>query len=252
MRESAARGLVIPVGLLVAWAIAAHTGWVNTRLLVAPDRVLLAPFRDPDAAFLWSGLGVSLLRTSAGFTTGVALGGVAGLVLALSPIANRAVGPSLTGLRQITLFAWIPLLTAWFGNGETSKFVFITLAAFFPMAVNTQQGVRNVPVAYREVAHVLRLSRRRTVTSVLLPAALPAIGIGIEIALINAWISTVAAEYAMGFGRGVGTFLEAGREQFRMDIVILGVLALALVGFTLNVLLRVALRRFVASNGGRQ
>jgi sulfonate transport system permease protein len=252
MGKAAVRGLVIPVGLVVAWTIAAHAGWANTRLLVAPDRALLAPFRDHDAAFLWSALGASLLRMSAGFVTGVALGGPLGLALALSPLASRAVGPSLTGLRQITLFAWIPLLTAWFGNGETSKFVFITLAAFFPMVVNAQQGVRNVPAAYREVARALRLSHRRTVTGVLLPAALPSIAIGLEIALINAWISTVAAEYAMGFGRGIGTFLESGREQFRMDIVILGVVALAIVGFALNALTRRTLRRFAVFDGSSQ
>jgi ABC-type Fe3+ transport system substrate-binding protein len=106
-----------------------------------------------------------------------------------------------------------------------AKLVFIALSAFFPMALNTQQGVRDVPVAYREVGLVLRLSRWRMLTRVVLPGALPAIFIGIEIALINAWIGTVGAEYSMGMGRGIGTFLAEGREQFRMDIVLLGVVA---------------------------
>ncbi len=250
MGKAAARGFALPIAIVLVWAAVAHAGWVNARFLVAPDRVLLAPFRDADAAFLWAGLGASLARMAIGFTAGVTLGGILGFLMGLSPLANRIVGPSFTALRQITLFAWIPLLTAWFGNGETAKFVFITLAALFPMALNMQQGVRNVPVAYREVAHVLRLSRRRTLTGVLLPGAMPSIVIGLEIALINAWIGTVGAEYAMGFGRGIGTFLSQGREQFRMDIVILGVLALATVGFALNALTRVVLRRFVVLSGG--
>jgi sulfonate transport system permease protein len=244
------RGLVIPCGLLAAWAVVSHAGWVNPHLLVPPDRVLLAPFVNEEAANLWSALGASLLRMVVGFAAGTVLGGTLGILMGLSRTANRIVGPSFTAIRQITLFAWIPLLTAWFGNGETAKFVFIALAALFPMALNTQQGVRNVPVAFREVARVLRLSRLRTLTRVLLPSALPSLFIGLEIALINAWIGTVGAEYAMGFGRGIGTFLAAGREQFRMDIVILGVLALALVGYLMNALARVALRTFVVGRGG--
>jgi sulfonate transport system permease protein len=249
MRERSWRGFAIPVAFVLAWAVASRAGWIDSPLLVAPGRVLRAPFTDPEAQYLWAGVGTSLLRMTAGFAMGTALGGLLGVLMGLSRTANRIVGPSFTAVRQITLFAWIPLLTAWFGNGESAKLVFITLAALFPMALNTQQGVRTVPAAYREVAHVLRLSRRRTLTAVMLPSALPSIFIGLEIALINAWIGTVGAEYAMGFGRGIGTFLEQGREQFRMDIVILGVVALAVVGFLLNLVVRTARRRLVMLGG---
>jgi sulfonate transport system permease protein len=243
------RGLVIPCGLVLAWAIVSHAGGTTSRLLVPPDRVLFAPFVDADARNLWLGLGASLLRMVAGFTLGAVLGGILGLFMGLSAIAGKLVGPSFTGVRQIALFAWIPLLTAWFGDGETAKLVFIALSALFPMALNTQQGVHDVPVAYREVARVFRLSRRRMLTRVVVPGALPAICVGVEIALINAWIGTVGAEYAMGMGRGVGTFLAAGREQFRMDIVLLGVVALALVGFLLNALARRTFRRLAVDRG---
>jgi sulfonate transport system permease protein len=251
MRERSWRGFAIPVGFVVLWAVASRVGWIDSPLLVAPERVLRAPFTDPDAEYLWAAVGTSLLRMAAGFTAGAALGGLLGVVMGLSRTANRIVGPSFTAVRQITLFAWIPLLTAWFGNGESAKFVFITLGALFPMALNAQQGVRNVPAAYLEVAHVLRLSRRRILTAVVVPSALPSIFVGLEIALINAWIGTVGAEYAMGFGRGIGTFLEQGREQFRMDIVILGVVTLAVVGFLLNHLVRMARQRLVVLGGGR-
>lgn len=238
------------MGFILVWAVASHTGWIASPLFVAPDRVAEAPLTDADAHYLWAGVGTSLLRMAAGFAAGAVLGGLLGVVMGLSRTTDRIVGPSFTAVRQITLFAWIPLLTAWFGDGEGAKFVFITLAALFPMALNAQQGVRSVPLAYREVAHVLRLSRRRTLTAVVLPSALPSIFVGLEIALINAWIGTVGAEYAMGFGRGIGTFLEQGREQFRMDIVILGVVTLAVVGYLLNRLVRTARQRLVMLGGG--
>ncbi|MDB5408192.1 MAG: putative alkanesulfonate transport protein superfamily, inner rane component [Rhodospirillales bacterium] len=243
------RGIAVPAALVVIWSAASHLGLVDSRLLVPPERVALVPFLDADGRELWLGITASVLRMLAGFTIGILAGGALGLLMGVSRFAERGIAPSFTAVRQITLFAWIPLLTAWFGNGEAAKIVFIALSAGFPMALNTHQGLRDIPIAFVEVARVLRLSRRRLLTQVLVPSALPAIAIGIEIALINAWIGTVGAEYAMGLGRGVGAFLAEGREQFRMDIVIVGVLTLALVGFVLNTLLRAGVARLMPASG---
>jgi sulfonate transport system permease protein len=236
------RGLAVPAGLVVVWSVTSHLGIVNSKLLVPPERVALVPFLGADGREIWLGIAASVLRMLAGFAVGVGGGALLGLLLGISRFAERAVAPSFTAIRQITLFAWIPLLTAWFGNGEVGKIVFISLSALFPMVLNTHQGLRDIPLPFIEVARVLRLSRRRTLTQVLWPSALPAIAIGLEIALINAWIGTVGAEYAMGLGRGVGSFLAEGRELFRMDIVIVGVLTLALVGFLLNTALRAVIK----------
>jgi sulfonate transport system permease protein len=239
------RGLVVPAALLAAWIIASHAHLVDPRLLVPPGKVLLVPFVDPDGNTVWLSLGESLIRMLTGFAIGAGLGAALGFVMGVSRFGQRLIGPSFNALRQITLFAWIPLLTAWFGNGESSKLVFIALSAFFPMALNTLQGLRDVPVAYIELGQALRLKRLTWSRRVLLPAALPAIIIGVELALIGAWIGTVGAEYAMGFGRGIGIYLSEGREQFRMDIVIVGALALALVGYSMNVAFHLVLKRLV-------
>ncbi len=243
------RGMAIPCVLILGWIVVGSTGLVDRHFLVPFQRVVTVPFLDPDGRTVWLGLAASLARMVAGFAIGAGAGALLGFAMGLSRFGNRLIGPSFTAVRQVTVFAWIPLLTAWFGNGEEAKLVFVALAALFPMALNTQQGLRDVPVAYRELASVLRLSPRRRFTRVLLPSALPSIVVGIEIALISAWIGTVGAEYAMGFGRGVGIFLVQGREQFRMDIVIVGVIALAVVGYLINATFRSLLARWVPWRG---
>ena len=175
-----------------------------------------------------------LVRFTAGFGIG-ALGGIAfGALLGASSTADRVAGPSFHALRQIALFAWIPLFSAWFGNGETAKIVFVALSAFFPVALNTHDGLRIIPLRYRELAAVLGFSRRQRLMRLYLPGALPSIFIGIQVGLITAWIGTVGAEYVIGVGRGLGTFIGEARGQFRMDLVLLGVLTLALTGFAIN------------------
>lgn len=228
------RGVAVPLGLLLAWTVVAHSGLVNSHLLVPVETVALVPFTDIHGRNLWPGLAASLARMLGGFAIGAAAGLLLGLAMGLSRRVDRLFGPTVHTIRQIALYAWIPLLTAWFGNGEPAKLVFIALSAFFPIVLNTQEGLAGVPAQYREVARVLTLSRGQLVRRVLLPGALPSIVTGVQLALIYAWLATVGAEYAMGLGHGVGTLLSEGREHFRMDIVIVGVLALAFIGFAIN------------------
>jgi sulfonate transport system permease protein len=71
------------------------------------------------------------------------------------------------------------------------------------------------------------LKRWTQVWKLYLPAALPSIYVGLQIAVLSAWIGTIGAEYAIGNGRGLGSYIASARDQFRMDIVLVGVFALA-------------------------
>ena len=78
------------------------------------------------------------------------------------------------------------------------------------------------------------------------PAALPSVLIGIEVGLLTAWIGTVGSEYAIGTGRGIGAFLAAARDVFRMDLVLIGVFVLAVVGYGINRLVQAASHRLLS------
>jgi sulfonate transport system permease protein len=234
MSELTPRGLVLPAGIVTLWAAASGLGLLNGPMAVSPLQVLSVPLVDPNGREIWAGIGTSLLRLLTGASIGGLVGMATGLALALIQPLGTAFSPTINAFRQIALFAWIPLLTSWFGNSETAKICFIALATFFPLAFATEQGVRNVPLPLREVVRVLNLSRRRQISALYLPSALPSIAVGVQIALISSWIGTVGAEYAIGNGRGLGSYIANARDQFRMDITIVGVAALALVGVLLQ------------------
>lgn len=228
------RGAALPAALILAWALVSHLGLIRSNILPPIGRIVALPFFDEAGREIWISLAASILRLIAGFAIGTAAGVALGFTTGMSRTADRAVGPSFHAVRQIALFAWIPLLTAWFGDGEIAKIVYIAMSAFFPAALNTHEGVRNIPTHYLEVASVLRLSWASRIRRVLFPGALPSILIGVQLSLITAWLGTVGSEYAIGTGRGIGSFMAAGREQFRMDVVVLGVIVLALVGYAIN------------------
>ena len=160
-----------------------------------------------------------------------------GLVLALLPLADILLDPTLNAARQVALFAWVPFLSLWLGNGEQGRVAFIALAAFFPVLLSTHLGARQVETRYLEVARILSLKPHRVLLKVILPSALPSLMTGLRLGLIYAWLATVGAEYLFATTTGIGSMMMDARELFRMDQVILGMAVIGAVGFGLNVLL---------------
>lgn len=178
------RGLVLPVAAVLLWWLLSHAGLVNSALLVPPEKVLATAVEQISGGKLWRALGASLAREFTGFAIGTLAGLLLGAALGVSRIFNRLAGPSFNTFKQISLFAWIPLISVWFGLGDTAKVAFLSLAALVPVVVNTCDGISQTPPALLEVARVYGYTRWQTFRQVVLPAAAPAIFTGIYLALI--------------------------------------------------------------------
>jgi sulfonate transport system permease protein len=228
------RGWLLPALLVALWWAAFRFGWSSSPLLVSIDSVWQRAVEQVTSGALWTGLSASLWRDLAGFAIGASAGLLFGAALGLSRLFENLVGPSFHTLKQISLFAWIPLLSVWFGLGDAAKVAFLSLAAFFPVVLNTFEGIRSVPGDLIEVARVLRFNRWQLFTRVVLPSASPSIFAGVHLALIYAWLATLGAEYLLVSGKGIGNTMIDGRDHFWMDLVIFGVIVVGLVGFTLN------------------
>jgi sulfonate transport system permease protein len=235
-RKQVARGMVLPLGLMLAWWSAYHFHLSQSKLFVPPEQVWTTAVALSQDGSLWRSLAASLQRFLAGFVIGSIAGLVAGAALGLSRLLESMVGPTLHTFKQVSLLAWIPLISVWFGLGDAAKIAFLSLAAFFPVLLNTFEGIRGVPLALIEAARVFRFSRTQVLLRVVLPAALPSICTGIYLGLLYAWLATLGAEYLLSSGLGIGNLLTDGREHFWMDQVLLGVIIVGLVGFALNLL----------------
>ncbi|WP_331376072.1 ABC transporter permease [Sinorhizobium chiapasense] len=228
------RGITLPILLLIAWETSSRTGLVDPRFLPSLQDVVLTAKRELVDNDLIGELGFSLMRNIAGFLIGCVAGVAFAATLALSRTADVLITPSFNGLKQISLLAWIPLISVWFGFGEQAKIVFVALAAFIPIVLNTYEGMRNVPAELIEVGHALRFNARQRILRIFLPSAMPSIATGVHLGLIYSWLATVGAEYFLAVGPGIGGLVIAGRERFDMALVMVGVLILGLVGFLLN------------------
>lgn len=239
------RGWLIPLLLIAMWEVAAHFRWINPVLLSSPSLILESLSRSLHEGLLFENLRLSLIRMIGGWAAGSVFGLSVGLAIGLSGFLDRLLGPTLHAFRQIAPFAWIPLISVWFGLGDSAKIAFIALVVFFPVVVNTYEGIRGVPKNLIEVSKVLMFSPNRLVRSVVLPSATPAILNGLELGFLYAWLATIGAEYLMNATGGLGSMMESAQESLEMDVVFIGVILSGLVGAGINLSLLLARSRLL-------
>ncbi len=230
-------GLLLPLGLLVLWQVISCAGWVNASILPSPVKVLKVIEGSVADGFLLKNLLISFNRVIRGFLFGSGIGFVMGTWMGLSKTAEKTLGPFFHAVRNVPLVGWVPLFIIWFGFGEFSQVVFISVGAFYPVVLNTLQGIRGVRREYIELGRVFGFSRLKVFTKIILPAAVPSVFTGVRLSLSTSWMLVVAAELFGVSTGGVGNMMMDAREFFKMDIVIMGILTIGAVGFIMNQLL---------------
>ncbi len=159
------------------------------------------------------------------------VGASVGIGVGFSERLDRAFGPLFEFARALPPVAMVPVATLLLGFDETMKVVVVVLAAVWPIMLNTRTGVRTIDPVRLDVAHSLRLTRRRTVTSVLLPAVTPSILLGVRVATPVALVITLLVEYLTGVN-GLGALVGDAQRTFQPArvyalIVVAGLLSLA-------------------------
>lgn len=230
----AAQALVVPALLLLAWHHAAQRSDVNAYIFVSLPTIGDAFVELATSGELWISVRASLLRTLTGLAVGAAAGIAIGSLMGISRWAERLIGPLYHALRQVPLLGLVPLLSLWFGTGDTAKLLMVVLAAFYPTVLNTFEGLRQVDERQREVGAMLTLGRLQTFRLILLPASTPAIVTGVSHAIAFAWLASMGAELLMSAGAGLGSLLTVGQNSGRMELVIVAVVLISVLGYLIN------------------
>lgn len=135
------RGLLLPVVLIGLWELASRQGAAQAYAFVPLETIGQGLVDLIDSGALLISTLASLQRTCIALLLGVALGIVVGAGMALSPLVERVFGPLYHIMRQVPILGLIPLIALWFGSGEGAKVLIVSLAAFYPMTLNTYEGL---------------------------------------------------------------------------------------------------------------
>lgn len=185
-------------------------------------------------------------RVLIGFAIGGALGAIAGIAVGMFERMQKILDPSIQMLRPIPVVAWIPLAVAWFGIGNPPAIFLIALGTFFPTYLNARHGVKYVdPVLIRAAQMLGYTTGWERFRFVILWSALPNIFTGLRIGLGIAWICVATAEM-LAVKSGFGYMLWDSYNFLRIDLIITGMISIALMGFLSDQLMLFAQRTIMA------
>jgi ABC-type nitrate/sulfonate/bicarbonate transport system permease component len=233
----------VALGLGVWWATTA-SGMVNPALLPPPFVVAKAIVEMVIDKSIFIHIGVSVGRAIGGFALATLIGVPLGILIGRSKWVYASTDPWVEMLRPVPPIAFLPLIVLWFGIGETSKFVVVAYGALFPILLNTIHGVRSIENSLIRAARALGASERQIFYFVVLPGSVPSIVTGLRLGAGMAIFVLVAAEL-LGSSSGLGWLIMDSREHFFTDRIMVGIVALGIVGYLINRSLVVAERWLV-------
>jgi sulfonate transport system permease protein len=217
---------------------------IDPVLFTTPTAVAKAAVEMIGSGELWAYLWPSLKVLAIGFTLACVFGIAIGLLLARYEILDVALSVYITFLYSIPSVALVPLVVLWAGFETTAKVIILFMFAFFPMVINTYQGVKSVDPKLVEVGRAFRCSERQLWSNIVLPAALPFIVTGLRLALGRGLIGMVLADLYTAIS-GIGYLIVRTASTYQVGKMFVPIVTLGLLGVTLTALLRLA-EKYVA------
>lgn len=242
--------LISLAGVLAIWQI--FGAKVNPVLFTTPIAIFHAAVEMIGDGELWQYLSSSLVVLAIGLVLAAVIGVLIGLVLARFWVLDVGFGAYITFLYSIPSVALVPLIVLWAGYGLVAKVIILFLFAFFPMVINTYQGVKNVDRKLIEVGHSFRCSERQLWSNIVLPGALPFIVTGLRLAVGRGMIGMVLADLYTAIS-GIGYLIVRTASTYQVDKMFVPIVTLGLLGIALTACVRLLEIRVAPwANAGEQ
>ncbi len=232
------------LALLVAWEILAQSGVFTPFQLPALSRVLMRIWQDAVSGDLIINTGLTLYRALVSFAI-CAVGGVAiGMAMSRNKIAHWFFDPIISVGFPMPKIAFLPVIILWLGVYDVSKISIIVIDAIFPVIAATVIAIQGVERELIWSARNMGASNRELLTQIVLPAALPQIMTGLQVALPLTLIVAVVAEMLMG-GYGLGGAMMTASRFANSPGVFAGIVEIAVIGYCLVKAMSLVRRRLL-------
>ena len=197
---------------------------------------------------LWQHVGASVMRVLAGFVVGSIVGIPLGYAMGLSSWFRGWFDPIVEFMRPVPPLALIPLIIIWFGIGEVGKIILLFLATLWIMVIAARAGVAGVRISKIHAAYSLGASKWQILYHVIIPNSLPDIFTGARVAMGVCWGTVVAAELVAA-QRGVGMMILVASKFQLTDVVLMGIIVIGIIGYVIDISMRVSERFLVPWKG---
>jgi NitT/TauT family transport system permease protein len=233
LRRSRLAGVLSVLGGLALWELISRYLVANALFLAAPSQIVIAVIALARSGQLWRDIVVSASEFALGYLIACVLGIALGLAMAWSKTAKQALQPWVSGLYATPIIALAPLFILWFGIGIWSKVVVVISLVIFPVAINTEAGLRTTSERLIEMLRSFGATPRQIFMKVSLPSAVPFILAGLKLGIGRGLIGVVVAEL-FGSRAGLGNLISQSADAFNMPELFAGVVILAGAGIVLT------------------
>lgn len=235
------------VVLLALWFVGSKSGFIDKQAFPTPEQFGAAAYQlllgeGYADGLIYAHVLQSVKLILLGFFAATAVGVPLGLWMGWSRRAEALINPIFLLVRPIPALAWIPLAIVWLGLGDTAKVMILWFAAFVPSVINSFTGVRNIERPIIEASRMLGVRGWTLIKDVIVPGALPSIFTGLRLSLQGCLTALVAAEL-LGALMGIGKVLYQAGLDIYPAMILVGMVSVAIVGFTLTALLDFVERR---------
>ncbi len=240
---------VIPCLFLVLWWVVSATGAIPVYLLPHPLHIAETgygyifgkPQGGPYAGRFISDARASLLRVGCGFSLAVAVGLPLGVLSGRLWIIRKLMSTSVNALRAVPGITWLPLALVWFGIGMKTTIFLVALAAFFPVYLNSAAGASQVNPLLLQAGAMMGVRRLRGTFAILLPGAMSHLMAGLRLGLGISWAYLVLGELT-GVPNGLGAVIMDARMLGRIDMIVVGIIVIAIMGRLSDQLLQAGMK----------
>jgi len=246
LRRHSVLKFLLPVGIIVGWEIISIL--LDNPFILPRLEAVLVVLLNPTVDILGNGnlidnAIISLERVIAGFTVAAVLAIPLGIGMGRSETIHDLFDSVMQLLRPIPPLAWVPLALAWFKIGLVSMVFIIGMGAFFPILLNTLDGVKGVKKTWIEAAEILGARERQILAHVILPGAAPTIWTGMRVGFGIAWMCVVAAEMMPGTNSGIGYLIISSYNWGQVPVIIAGIIVIGIIGIVVDYMFKVVDRR---------
>jgi taurine transport system permease protein len=193
---------------------------------------------------LWTHIGTSLFRVFSSLAIATMFAVPLGILVSINDYIKSILDPFIEFYRPLPPLAYLPLVIIWFGIGESSKIILITLAVFAPIFLNTRAGVMAIPKERIQASLCLGASKWQVVRHIILPSAIYDILTGLRIGIGFGWTTLVAAEMVAAKS-GLGYMVLTASEFLVTEVVLLGIFIIGLIAIATDVMMRVITKKVV-------
>ena len=221
------------IGGLLLWEAASRLAVDNSLFLAAPSQIIFAIWRLAGNGQLSRHIEISALEFALGYGIASLLGIILGLMMAESDRAKNILQPWISGLYATPTIALGPLFLLWLGIGIWSKVLVVITLVIFPVAINTEAGLRTTSERLIEMLRSFGATRRQIFIKLSLPSAAPFVLAGLKLGIGRGLIGVVVAEL-FGSRAGLGQLISQSADSFNMPNLFAAVIVLATAGIAMT------------------